>query len=145
MRGEVVGINTAIVGPTYQGISFAIPSSLARDVYDKLVATGKVARGWLGVSMQELTPEIAERLELKSGTRGALVSGIVPGAPAQAAGLRPGDVIVQWNGAAISDPSSLAMEVASTKIGAKATITIVRDGVEQTFTVTVAERPQTVK
>ena len=72
MHAEVVGINTAILGPTYQGISFAIPSNLAHQVYDQLMKSGKVARGWLGVSMQELTPEEAEKLGVSGACIGVL-------------------------------------------------------------------------
>ena len=143
VRGEVVGINTAIQGPTYHGISFAIPSNLARRVYDQLVATGKVARGWLGVSMQELTRELADKLELKS-TKGALVAGVVTGSAAEQAGLRPGDLIVEWNGKEIATPSELSMAVAWAKIGQRAKVTIVRDGSRHTFTVTVGSRPEQV-
>lgn len=141
MKGEVIGINTAILGPTYQGISFAIPSALVRHVYDQLMSTGKVDRGWLGVSMQELTPELAEKLELKS-TNGALVSGILPGAPAEQAGLQPGDVIIRWKDKAITDPIQLGFEVASTKIGEKAPVTVIRAGKELTLNVTVGQRPE---
>ena len=140
MKAEVIGINTAIVGPTYQGISFAIPSNLILHVYDELMSSGKVARGWLGVAMQELTPELAEKLELKS-FNGALVSGVIAGSPAEKAGLQPGDVIVRWNGKAINDPAQLGLAVAWTKIGENATVTEIRGGKEQTFTVTVTERP----
>ncbi|MGA2620607.1 MAG: trypsin-like peptidase domain-containing protein [Thermoguttaceae bacterium] len=140
MKGEVVGINTAIVGPTYQGISFAIPSDMARRVYEQLISVGKVARGWLGVSMQELTPELAEKLDLHV-SNGALVSGVLPGSPAERAGFKPGDVVVKWNGKAIHGPSELSMEVAWTKVGQQATATIVREGQEKTLSVTVGERP----
>ena len=141
MKGEVIGINTAILGPTYQGISFAIPSALVRHVYDQLMSAGKVDRGWLGVSMQELTPELAEKMDLKS-TNGALVSGIVRGAPAEQAGLQPGDVIIRWKDKAITDPVQLGFEVAWTKIGEKAPVTIIRGGKERTLTVTVTQRPE---
>ena len=139
MKGEVVGINTAIVGPTYQGVSFAIPSDMARRVYDELVSKGNVARGWLGVAMQELTPELAEKLEL-SGTNGALVAGVVPGSPAEKAGIKSGDVIVKWNGRPIDGPHELGLAVAWTKAGEKATAVVIRDGKEQSLTVLVAER-----
>ena len=85
MKGQIVGINTAIVGPTYQGISFAIPSDMVHQVYDQLIKSGKVARGWLGVSMKELTPEESEKL----GVSGALVSGVLPDSPAAEAGIGP--------------------------------------------------------
>jgi Do/DeqQ family serine protease len=143
MHARVVGINTAILGPTYQGISFAIPSNLAQHVYDQLVKGGKVARGWLGVSMQELTPELAEKLDLK-GTNGALVAAVLPDSPAEAAGLQPGDVIVAWNGKAVGDPRELGLAVAWSKIGEKAPVTVKRNGKDLTLTVTVGQRPEQI-
>jgi Do/DeqQ family serine protease len=141
MKAEVVGINTAILGPTYQGISFAIPSNLVRHVYEQLVKGGKVARGWLGVSMHDLTAEQAEKLDLK-GAGGALVTGVIAGSPAEEAGLRRGDVIIAWNGKPVRDRTELGLAVAWSKIGKKATVTVKRDGKESTFTVNVAERPE---
>lgn len=144
MKGEVIGINTAIVGPTYQGISFAIPSNLVKRVYEQLREKGKVARGWLGVSMQELTPELSDRLKLKSEV-GVLVAGIVHGSPAEEANIRRGDIITKWNDKAITNRTELSMEVAWTKIGDKATVTIVRDGNVKTIEVTVGERPEQIR
>jgi serine protease Do len=141
MKGEVVGINTAIVGPTYQGISFAIPSNLVKQVYGQLVKTGKVARGWLGVAMQPLTPELAEKLGIE-GAKGVLISGVVRGSPAEEAGLKPGDVIIRWNGKPLTDPAELGKAAAWMKIGEDAKITILRDGKEQTVTVQIGERPE---
>jgi serine protease Do len=143
MKGQVIGINTAIVGPTYQGIGFAIPSNLVKQVYDQLISSGKVARGWLGVSMQELSPELAEQLNLKE-TAGALVTGVIPDSPAAKAGIRPRDVIVEWNGKVIHDPGELGLAVAWTKIGEKATVKLVRDGKPLTLSVRVARRPEAV-
>jgi serine protease Do len=90
--------------------------------------------------MQELTPELAEKLDLHV-SNGALVSGVLPGSPAERAGFKPGDVVVKWNGKAIHGPSELSMEVAWTKVGQQATATIVREGQEKTLSVTVGERP----
>jgi serine protease Do len=143
MHARVVGINTAILGPTYQGICFAIPSNLARHVYEQLVKGGKVARGWLGVSMQELTPELADKLDLK-GTNGALAAAVLPNSPAEAAGLQPGDVIVAWNGKAVGDPRELGLAVAWSKIGEKARVTVKRNGKDLTLTVTVGQRPEQI-
>jgi serine protease Do len=141
MQARVVGINTAILGPTYQGICFAIPSKLAKHVYEQLVKGGKVARGWLGVSMQELTPQLAEKLDLK-GTNGALVTAVLPDSPAEAAGFQHGDVIVAWNGKAVGDPRELGLAVAWSKIGQKARVSIKRNGRDLTLTVTVGQRPE---
>ncbi len=144
MKGQVVGINTAIVGRAYQGISFAIPSRLARDVYERLKTTGKVARGWLGVAMQELDEPLARRLGLDK-PRGALVSGVVSDSPAARAGIEPGDVVVKLNGKEIDDPTDLSLAVARTKIGSEATVTLLRDGKQLEIKLTVAERPAMLK
>ena len=144
MKAQVVGINTAIYGPTYQGVSFAIPSNLAQPVYEKLKRGEKVTRGWLGVAMQELTPELAEQLHLKS-TNGALVANVVPRSPAAQAGLKPGDVIVRWDDKPINDPSELSMAVAWCKIGSEAKVVVIRDGKETTLTVKVGEPPANLR
>ncbi|MEI8371434.1 MAG: trypsin-like peptidase domain-containing protein [Planctomycetota bacterium] len=141
MKGQVVGINTAIVGPTYQGISFAIPSDMVHQVYEQLIKSGKVARGWLGVSMKELTAEESERL----GVHGALVTGILPNAPAAEAGIQRGDVITKWNHKNVSGPAELGLQVAWSKIGEKATATVHRDGETLEFTVTVGQRPERLR
>ncbi len=140
LKGEVVGINTAIVGHAYQGISFAIPSDLAHEVYERLKTTGKVARGWLGVSLQTLDDRLIERFGLDT-TDGALVAGVFPNSPAADAGIEPGDVIVEWNGEKITDPGELGLAVASTKIGSTAKVVLIRNGAEVTKEVDVVERP----
>ena len=96
LRGEVVGITTAIVA-TGQGIGFAIPSNVAKNVVTQLREKGKVVRGWIGVTVQEVTPDIAESFGLK-GAKGALVGSVEPAGPAQAAGVKRGDIIVRFNG-----------------------------------------------
>jgi serine protease Do len=141
MKGQIVGINTAIVGPTYQGVSFAIPSDMVHQVYDQLIKSGKVVRGWLGVSMQELTPEEVE----KRGVSGALVSGVLAGSPAAAAGLRPGDIITRWNKKHVSGPAELGLQVAWSKIGEKTSVTVRRGGETLEFTVTVGQRPERLR
>ncbi len=144
LQGEVVGINTAIYGPAYLGISFAIPSQIARTVYQSLRQTGTVARGWLGVALQSIDDDLVERLGLDD-TRGALVTDILPDSPAAAADLRMGDVIVDWNGEPVADPAALSFAVAATRIGSNATVTLIRDGERLEIGVTVAERPAQVK
>ena len=141
MKGQIVGINTAIVGPTYQGISFAIPSDMVHQVYDQLIKSGKVARGWLGVSMKELTPEESEKL----GVSGALVSGVLPDSPAAEAGIQRGDIITKWNKKIVSGPAELGLQVAWSKIGEKATVTVQRGGETLEFTVTVGQRPERLR
>ncbi len=140
MQGHVIGINTAIVGPTYQGIGFAIPSNLAKKVCQILEVSGRVSRGWLGVATQALSPERAKQFGL-ADSNGALVSGVVRGSPAAAAGITLGDVIVRWNDVATNDPMELGLAVAAAKPGSTATVELIRDGKKITITVQVRERP----
>lgn len=140
IRGELVGITTAIVGDAYQGISFAIPTEIVRKVYDRLKEHGKVARGWLGVQLQELTPELARKYGLKE-PRGVLVAGVLPNSPAGQAGLQAGDVIISWNGQKVTDSASLPLQVAATDVGVKAKVGVIRNGSEVVLEVTLGERP----
>ena len=140
MQGHVVGINTAIVGPTYQGVGFAIPSHWAQVVYQTLKSSGKMSRGWFGVATQAMTPALAKQFGL-SDANGALVTAVVPGSPAAGAGIAPGDVIVRWNGRATNDPVELALTVASSKPDSTATVELIRDGKKISIKVVVRERP----
>jgi serine protease Do len=140
VEGQVVGINTAIIGRAYQGISFSIPSAVARDVYDKILKNGRVTRGYLGVQLAPLEEDVARKLGLTS-VEGALVVGVQDDSPAEKAGLQPGDVIINWNGQEISDPQTLTLIVAQSTIGSKAEVIIIREGEKATLTVEVEERP----
>jgi Do/DeqQ family serine protease len=140
MQGQVVGINTAIHGQTYQGISFAIPSKMVEEVYETLKSSGKMSRGWLGVATQPVTAPLAKQLGLKD-TNGALVSSVTPDSPAAAAGIEPGDVIIRWNDHAINDPMELGLAVAGTKPGSRATMVYLHDGKQKTLTIEVSQRP----
>jgi serine protease Do len=141
MRGEIVGINTAIYGETYRGIGFAIPSDMAHETYKQLRASGRVKpRGWLGVQMLEVTDAIASELGLEEPT-GVLVGGVVRGSPADRAGIVAGDVILQWNAEPIRSRSDLSLAVVRTPVGSEATIEILRDGKLLEKTLTVGERP----
>jgi serine protease Do len=142
LRGQIVGINTAILGSAFQGISFAIPSEMAHGIYDRLRADGKVARGWLGVQPQTVSQELADQLNLES-LEGAVVVDVVPGAPAAKAGIESGDVIVRWNDQPVLDPADLRLQVAQTEIGSRATVEVVRDGEHRTFELDVVARPST--
>ena len=139
MRGEVVGINTAIVRGG-SGIGFAIPSNLAKRVASELRASGKVTRGWLGVSLQPLTSDLAASFGVKD-KKGALVSEVSADSPAARAGLKSGDVIMQFNGKAVEDPSALARAVAVSKPGENAKLTVWRDHRQQTLEVKLGELP----
>jgi len=142
VRGELVGINTAIFSTSggYQGIGFAIPSSMAKIVMDNLIKKGKVVRGWLGVSIQPVTPDIAKQFGIKD-VKGALVGDIVEEGPAEKAGIQRGDVIIEFDGKEVTDPSSLRNSVAGTPPGKKVTIMIMRDGKMQKVDITIAELP----
>jgi Do/DeqQ family serine protease len=139
-NGELVGINTAIFSTSggYMGIGFAIPSDMARSVMDSIIKHGKVIRGWLGVSIQNLTPELAKSLGMKE-TAGALVGGVEKDSPADKAGMKRGDLIIQFSGKKVEDPTGLRNMVAGSAPGTKAEIKVVRDQKEQTLTVTLGE------
>ncbi|MBN1828810.1 MAG: DegQ family serine endoprotease [Deltaproteobacteria bacterium] len=138
LRGEVVGINTAIVAQG-QGIGFAIPIDIAREALTQLRDKGKVIRGWLGVSVQDVTEEMAEKLGLKSAA-GALVGEVFKGNPADKAGIKTGDVIIEIDGKGIKDTHELLKIVAGISIGREAKVTVVRDGKEKMIMVKVEER-----
>jgi S1-C subfamily serine protease len=140
---EIVGINTAIVGPTYQGISFAIPSNIVRKAYDEIKAYGKVSNGFLGVGLDFVPNEISERYKLDEGTA-ALVTTVRPRSPAALAGIRPGDVILKWDGKEIKEGNMLSFLIARTKVGSVVDVEILRDGRPITLRVTVGERPSTL-
>jgi serine protease Do len=126
MSGKVVGINTAIIAGG-QGIGFAIPINLAAELLPQL-KTGKVVRGWLGVAIQDVTPELAKALELGQKTEGVLISDVTPGSPADKAGLERGDVITRFDGRPIESAHELSRRVASKEPGSQINMAIVRDG-----------------
>jgi len=142
IRGEVIGINTAI-NPSGQGIGFAIPINLAKHVAEQLVAKGSVSRAWLGVQLAELTPELAEGFGIK-GNQGVVIQDVVPGQPAERAGLKRNDVIVEFQGMPVSDLQKFRLKVADAAIGSKVNLVVLRDGKRVPVTVTLTERNQTV-
>ncbi|WP_425399714.1 S1C family serine protease [Aeoliella sp.] len=125
LDGNVVGINTAIVGQVYQGISLAIPSNLVKDTYTRLKSDGWVERGYLGVSPKPLGDRLRRRLDLREG-EGVLAATVSPYTPAERAGLRGGDVILKWNEHNASDPFLLTQAIADTPVGSKARLIICR-------------------
>lgn len=137
LRGEVIGINTAII-QSGQGIGFSIPAKMAREIIPQLKAKGKVVRGWIGVSVQTITPDLSQSLGLPS-TNGALVADVVPGGPADSAGIKQGDVIVTFDGKEIKNNSDLSFDVAATEIGKTVPVTVRRNLKEVTLKLTVAE------
>ena len=140
INGEAIGINTAI-NTSGQGIGFAIPINLVRHVADQLMATGKVKRAWLGIQLAELTPELAEGFGL-SEQRGILVNDVIAGTPADRAGLKRNDVIVEFDGQSVSDLPKFRLKVADTKVGSRVPLMVLRDGKRIPVTVTLSERPQ---
>jgi len=138
LKGEVVGINTAIVAQGH-GIGFAVPINMAKAIYDDLKTKGRVTRGWLGVSVQDVTEEMAAGLKMK-GREGALVGNVFPGEPADKAGIKTGDVIVEIVGKPVRNTHDLLRIVAALPVGKKVAVKILRDGREQTVEATLAER-----
>ncbi|HTZ19075.1 MAG TPA: Do family serine endopeptidase [Dissulfurispiraceae bacterium] len=136
LKGEVIGINTAIIAAG-QGIGFAIPSNVAKKIIPELKEKGKIVRGWIGVSIQTLTPEIAEKLGIKE-TDGVLVADVVKGGPAESAGIRRGDVIVMFQDKLIKKASDLSLAVADATPGKEAPIKVLRARKEITLTVKIA-------
>ena len=139
MRGEVIGINTAIVRGG-SGIGFAIPSNLAKRVASELRTSGRVTRGWLGVSLQPLSPDLASSFGVKDA-KGALVAEVSADSPAARAGLKTGDVILEFNGKKVDDPSALARAIAVAKPGESSKLTVWRDRHQTTLDVKLGEAP----
>jgi len=139
MQGQVVGINTAII-PNGQGIGFAVPVNQAKALLPQLESKGSVTRGYLGVSVQAITPELAKGLKLKD-MKGALVADVTKGSPAEAAGIKQGDVIVRFDGKEIAEMSALPPLVAATPIDREVPVTILRNGAEQTLQVKAGRMP----
>ena len=144
VEGRLIGINTAILSHSggSQGVGFAIPANLTREVMTSLIKYGKVTRGYLGVMIQDVTPALASEFKLKDG-QGALVGDVLPKGPADVAGLKDGDVIVDFNGKPVTDSRHLKLEVASLKPGETVPVKLLRDGHSKTLDVTLKELPGT--
>jgi serine protease Do len=145
VRGELVGINTAIFSQSggNMGIGFAVPSNLSRTVMDQLVRTGKVVRGWLGVAIQDLSAELAAQFGI-SDTKGVLVSDVMEDSPAKKAGFERADVIVEYDGKSMDSPTHLRNAVAQTPIGKKVSVKLIRDKKPKTIEVTIVEQPKSL-
>ena len=139
-QGQAVGINTAIFSQSGGsiGIGFAIPVNLAKSVVTQLAQTGRVERGWLGVTIQPLTPELAKGFGLLNA-QGALVASVLDGSPAQKAGMKPGDVITEYNGRKVARSEDLPRAVAETPVGREVPVTVLRDGKSLTLTAKIAQ------
>jgi serine protease Do len=139
MKGEVIGINTAIVAQG-QNIGFAIPVNMAKDLLPQL-KSGKIIRGWLGVMIQDVTAELAESFGLKEA-KGVLLSDITKGSPAEKAGLKRGDILTRFNGKEAEDAHTLSRLVAATPPDTKVAVAVIRDGKEKTIEVAIGTMPQ---
>jgi serine protease Do len=147
LKGEIIGINSEIFSTSQEGawlgISFAIPSNVARRTLESLLKTGRIVRGYLGVTMvniSDITPEAAAALGLRD-TEGVVVAQVMPDSPAEKAGLKLGDVICRFNGRVVPDKIFFRSRVAELDVHSKVQLTIVRAGQEQTLTVEIAEAP----
>jgi serine protease Do len=144
VRGELVGINTAIYSQNggNMGIGFAVPSNMAHSIMSQLVQHGKVVRGWLGVSIQELTPELATQFGVSKETKGVLVSDVMDDSPAKKAGFERGDLIVEYDGRPMDSPTHLRNAVAQTVVGKKVPIKFIREKKTKTAEVVIGEQPK---
>ena len=141
LDGKVVGINTAIVGANINiGIGLAIPINMAKGIYDQLVQKGKVVRGFLGVTIQDITPDLAESFKLKD-TKGVIVPDVSPDSAAAKAGLKAGDIITAFDGKPVEKAAEFQRRVAMKKPGSEVEITVLRDGKKQTLTAKLEEKP----
>lgn len=138
LNGEVIGINAAILSESggFEGLGFAVPSNIAAHIAQELIKNGKVIRGWLGVSLQSITPELAKSFSLSSN-KGALVAEVIKGSPADHAGMKQGDVVIAYQGNPVDDPSSLRNSVSLAPVGSEVKLTVMRNGAKQDVTVKV--------
>jgi serine protease Do len=146
LQGEVIGVNAAIATESggFEGIGFTIPSNMALHVARALIAHGKVERGWFGVTIRDLTPELAKSVHVET-LKGALVVDVVKGGPAEQAGLKKDDVVIAYRGKEIPDSSTLRNDVANTPIGQEAKVTILRSGKKEEITVKIGNLEASAK
>jgi serine protease DegQ len=141
-EGNLVGINSAIYSRSggSMGIGFAIPVSLAHQVMDQIITQGSVTRGWIGIEAQDITPELAESFKLKE-VRGALIAGVMRDGPADRAGIKPGDILLEVNGSQVVDSSSMLNIISNLKPGIPAMVKIMRNQKELQLNVAIGKRP----
>jgi serine protease Do len=143
VRGELIGINTAIISGSggNQGVGLAVPANMARSVMDQLVKRGRVSRGWLGIGIQPVNASLGKAFRLTGEPRGALITDVSPGSPADRARLVAGDIILEIDGTPLEDSRELSLAVSTKSPGATVRLKVVRDGSEREFAVTLAEQP----
>lgn len=141
--GNLIGINTAIVSRTggSLGIGFAITTSVAKQIMEQIIQSGGVVRGWIGVEVQDLTPELAESFK-RPNTNGALIAGVLKGGPADQAGVKPGDIIIAVEGKPVIDSSGMLNLIAALEPGKPATIIVIRNQAEKQIKINVGKRPK---
>ena len=146
LEGKVIGVNAAIFSESggFEGIGFAIPSNMAVYIAQALINHGKVERGWLGITIQELTPDVVKAMKL-SISRGALIADVIKGGPADTAGVQKGDVVTAYQGKEIPDGSALQSDVANTAIGREVSLTVFRDGKTRDLTVKIENLENAIK
>lgn len=146
LHGEVIGINTVIVSSSggFEGIGLSIPSNIATHIAKTIISHGKVERGWLGIGTQDLTPELSKQPGTQA-TKGAYVADVAKGGPAERAGIKKGDVIVEYNGKNIPDSNTIRNEVAITPIGKEVRIVVLRDGKKQNLTARIGSPQEATK
>jgi len=145
-KGELVGINTAIFSQSggYQGVGFAVPTSMSKPIYESLIKTGKVVRGYLGIGIQDLNQDLAKSFGI-TDAKGALVSEVKEDSPADRAGLKQGDVITSYQGSPVEDAVALQRMVTRTGVGTKVTVNVSREGHAKELGITIGEQPDTAK
>ena len=142
LDGKVVGINTAIIGAQGNvGIGLAIPINLAKNVYEQLVESGKVVRGFMGVVIQDLTPKLAKSFDLDENTKGVLIPKVSKDSAAEKAGMEKGDIVIEFEGKAVDKANAFRQKVSMLKPGTKVEVVVLRDGKRKTLTIELGERP----
>jgi serine protease DegQ len=143
ISGNLIGINSSIYSGTgsYVGIGFAIPATVAKGVLEQIIQHGAVTRGWIGVGAQDMTAEIAESFKL-TGARGALISEVLNGSPADKSGVKPGDILIAVNGRSVTDSTAMLTLISALQPGAQAQLKVIRDRRETDLLVTVGRRPK---
>jgi serine protease DegQ len=142
-QGNLLGVNTAIYSRSggSLGIGFAIPSNMAKSIMEQIIATGGVTRGWIGVEIQEITPDLAESFKLPKN-QGAIIAGVMKGGPADKGGIKPGDVLLEIDGKPVTDSSTMLNVIAQLAPGSAAQMKVLRDSKPQDLSVTVGKRPK---